>query len=33
VDRAKQALVEHLETYESRLVTVLVEHESGQEAS
>jgi DNA-binding GntR family transcriptional regulator len=31
VDRAKQALVEHLATYESRLVTVLVEHEAGQE--
>jgi DNA-binding GntR family transcriptional regulator len=33
VERAKQALVEHLATYESRLVTVLVEHESSQEAS
>jgi hypothetical protein len=28
VDRAKQALLEHLTKYESRLVAVLVEQES-----
>ena len=31
VDRAKQALLEHLTKYESRLVAVLVEHESQQD--
>jgi DNA-binding GntR family transcriptional regulator len=33
VDRAKQALLEHLTKYESRLVAVLVEHESRQDQS